>query len=54
VSSGPGGEITAKWPAGQNGLVPRYEGVEQSLHVVGDHAATVYEFAAIPQPSASD
>jgi hypothetical protein len=54
VSSGPGGEITSKWPAGKNGLVPRTEGVEQTLHVVGDQAATVLEFAAIPQRLASD
>jgi hypothetical protein len=54
VSSGPGGEITSKWPTGNNGLVPRTEGVEQTLHVVGDQAATVLEFAAIPQRLASD
>lgn len=54
VSSGPGGEVTSKWSAGKNGLVPRTEGVEQSLRVVGDQAATVLEFAAIPRDAASD
>jgi hypothetical protein len=55
VTSGPGGEFVYDWPAGQNGLLPpRTEGVEAGLRVTGDGEATLFEFAAIPQGSASD
>jgi hypothetical protein len=54
VTSGPGGEWVYDWPAGQNGLLPRAEGVEASLRVTGDGEATLFEFAAIPQGTASD
>ena len=52
VASGPGGESVLDWPAGKNGFLPRTEGVEQPLYVVGDADASVLELAAIPQPSA--
>jgi hypothetical protein len=54
VTSGPGGEFVFDWPVGQNGLLPRTEGVEASLRVGGEGEATVFEFAAIPQGTASD
>ena len=54
VTRGPGGEFVYDWPAGQNGLLPRAEGVEASLRVTGDGEATLFEFAAIPQGTGFD
>lgn len=54
VSRGPGGEFTFAWPAGRNGLVPSAEGVEHELHVVSEGEASMLEFAALPQATASD
>ena len=38
VSAGPDWEDVYDWPTGRNGLLPAWEGVEQSLVVVGDEA----------------
>ena len=54
VSAGPDWEDVYDWPTGRNGLLPAWEGVEQTVRVAGDEAATLLEFAAIPQPSSSE
>lgn len=54
VTSGPGGEFVFDWPAGRNGLLSRTEKTDASLRVAGDGEATLFEFAAIPQGTASD
>lgn len=53
VSSGPDREFVFEWPTGKNGFLPRTEGLEQILRIVGDDTS-VLEFAAIPQGAASE
>jgi hypothetical protein len=54
VSVGPEREIVIDWPTGRNALLSATEGVEKTVRVAGDEAATLLEFAAIPQPSSSE
>jgi len=50
TTRGPHGELTEQWPAREDldFFLPLFEGVEQSLVVVGGDAATVLELVAIP------
>ena len=54
VSAGTDWEDVYDWPTGKNGLLPAWEGIDNTVRVAGDQPATLLEFAAIPQGSPSE